>query len=61
MKIVACLQGRLVEEYYSDEGVCLEAVELQLGGPVVALHRPVAYLAGLGEWNRDSGGEGWEV
>ena len=38
---VVCLRGRLVEEYYSPDGVCTEAVELRHGGPVVGLNIPV--------------------
>ena len=42
---VVCLRGRLVEEFYSVDGVCTEAVELAPGGPVVALNIPV------GQWH----------
>ena len=37
---VVCLRGRLVEEYYSEEGVCTERIEMYPGGPVVALNIP---------------------
>ena len=42
---VVCLRGRLVEEFFSADGVCTEAVELAPGGPVVALNIPV------GQWH----------
>ena len=42
---VVCLRGRLVEEYYSAEGVCAEAIELSPNGPVVALNIPI------GQWH----------
>ena len=42
---VVCLRGRLVEEYYSSDGVCTEAVELRPEGPVVALNIPI------GQWH----------
>ena len=37
---VVCLRGRLVEEYYSEDGVCTETIELCPGGAVVALNIP---------------------
>ena len=37
---VVCLRGRLVEEYYSEAGVCTERIEMYPGGPVVALNIP---------------------
>lgn len=38
---VVCLRGRLVEEFYDEwERVCVEAVELSPGGPVVAINIP---------------------
>ena len=37
---VVCLRGRLVEEYYSEAGVCTERIEMCPGGPVVALNIP---------------------
>ena len=37
---VVCLRGRLVEEYYSEAGVCTETIEMYPGGPVVALNIP---------------------
>ena len=42
---VVCLRGRLVEEYYSSDGVCTEVVELRPEGPVVALNIPI------GQWH----------
>ena len=42
---VVCLRGRLVEEYYSPDGVCTEAIELRPGGPVVGLNIPI------GQWH----------
>ena len=42
---VVCLRGRLVEEYYSDAGECVESIELVAGGPVVALNIPA------GQWH----------
>lgn len=38
---VVCLRGRLVEEFYSSDGVCTEVVELRPEGPVVALNIPI--------------------
>ena len=32
---VVCLRGRLVGEFYSEDGVCIETVELRPVGPVV--------------------------
>ena len=42
---VVYLRGRLVEEYYSPDGVCTEAIELRPGGPVVGLNIPI------GQWH----------
>lgn len=43
---VVCLRGRLVEEYYDDlERMCIDAIELSPGGPVVALNIPA------GQWH----------
>lgn len=42
---VVCLRGRLVEEFYSSDGVRTEAVELSPNGPVVALNIPI------GQWH----------
>ena len=42
---VVCLRGRLVEEYYSEDGVCTETIEMYPGGPVVALNIPA------GQWH----------
>ena len=42
---VVCLRGRLVEEFYSDTGVCVKSVELTPGGAVVALNIPI------GQWH----------
>lgn len=42
---VVCLRGRLVEEFYSPEGACMEAIELSPNGPVVALNIPI------GQWH----------
>ena len=39
------LRGRVVEEYYSSEGVLEECIELAAGGPVCALNIPV------GQWH----------
>ena len=39
------LLGRVVEEYYSSEGVVEECIELAAGGPVCALNIPV------GQWH----------
>ena len=39
------LRGRVVEEYYSSEGVVEECIELAAGGPVYALNIPV------GQWH----------
>lgn len=38
---VVVIRGRVVEEFYDDAGVCMEAVEMSLGGPIVALNIPV--------------------
>ena len=42
---VVCLRGRLVEEFYSPDGVCTEAIELRPDGPVVGLNIPI------GQWH----------
>lgn len=42
---VVCLRGRLVEEFYSADGVLAESIELSQGGPVVALNIPI------GQWH----------
>ena len=43
---VACLRGRLVEEFYDDlERTCIERIELSPNGPVVALNIPA------GQWH----------
>lgn len=42
---VVCLRGRLMEEYYSEAGELVDAVELIPGGPVVALNIPA------GQWH----------
>lgn len=43
---VACLRGRLVEEYYDElERICTERIELSPDGPVVALNIPA------GQWH----------
>ena len=39
------LRGRVVEEYYSSEGVVEECIELAAGGPVCALNIPA------GQWH----------
>ena len=39
------LRGRVVEEYYSSEGVLEECIELAAGGPVCALNIPA------GQWH----------
>ncbi len=44
---VVCLRGRLVEEYYSSDGVCTEAIELRPGRPVVGLNIPI------GQWHTE--------
>lgn len=38
---VVVIRGRVVEEFYDDAGVCTEAVEMSLGGSIVALNIPV--------------------
>ena len=43
---VACLRGRLIEEFYDDlERTCTERIELSPNGPVVALNIPA------GQWH----------
>lgn len=42
---VVCLRGRLVEEYYDEQRICTEAIELSPNGPVVALNIPA------GQWH----------
>ena len=42
---LVCLRGRLVVEYYFDDGECVESVELTPGGAVVALNIPI------GQWH----------
>ena len=42
---VVCLHGRLVEEFYDEQRICTETIELSPNGPVVALNIPV------GQWH----------
>ena len=42
---VVCLRGRLVEEFYDEQRICTETIELSPNGPVVALNIPV------GQWH----------
>ncbi len=42
---VVVLRGRVVEEYYTSEGVCSASYELAAGGPVCALNIPA------GQWH----------
>lgn len=42
---VVCLRGRLVEDFYDQEGRLTESIELTPGGPVVALNIP------KGQWH----------
>ena len=42
---MAILRGRLVVEYCSDAGECVESIELSPGGPVAALNIPA------GQWH----------
>lgn len=42
---VVCLRGRLVEEYYDEQRICIEAIELSPNGSVVALNIPA------GQWH----------
>ena len=42
---VVCLRGRLVEEFYSPDGVCTEVMELRPDGPMVGLNIPA------GQWH----------
>ena len=42
---VVCLRGRLVEEFYDEDGRFREEIELAPGGPVVALNIPA------GQWH----------
>lgn len=42
---VVCLRGRLVEEYYDEQCICTETIELSPNGPVVALNIPA------GQWH----------
>ena len=42
---VVVLRGRVVEEYYSDEGVCEASYELSPAGPIYALNIPA------GKWH----------
>lgn len=43
---VVILRGRIVEDFYDDEGrICVETVELSPQGPVVALNIPI------GKWH----------
>ena len=43
---VACLRGRLVEEFYDElERICTESIELTPGGPNVAINVPA------GQWH----------
>ena len=42
---VVCLRGRLVEDFYDQEGKMTESIELTPGGPAVALNIP------KGQWH----------
>lgn len=42
---VVCLRGRLVEDFYNQEGRLTESIELTPGGPAVALNIP------KGQWH----------
>ncbi len=42
---VVCLRGRLVEEFYDEQGGCTESIEISPNGPVVALNIPI------GQWH----------
>lgn len=42
---VVCLRGRVVEEYYDEERICTERIELSPNGSVVALNIPA------GQWH----------
>ena len=42
---VVCLRGRLVEEFYDEDGRLGETVELMPGGPTVAVNIPI------GQWH----------
>lgn len=42
---VVCLRGRLVEEYYDEQGHCFDAIELAPASPNVALNIPA------GQWH----------
>lgn len=43
---VVCLRGKFVEEYYDDlERMCTDAIQVQPGGPVVAINIPA------GQWH----------
>ena len=38
---MVCLRGRLVEEFYSEEGELTDSIELAPGGPLVGLNIPI--------------------
>ena len=38
---VVCLRGRLVEDFFDEDGTLVESVELTPGGPVVAVNIPI--------------------
>ena len=42
---VVCLRGRLVEEFYSDDGKLVDSIELAPGSAVVGLNIPI------GQWH----------
>ena len=42
---VVCLRGRLVEEFYSDDGKLVDSIELAPGSDVVGLNIPI------GQWH----------
>ncbi len=44
-EVVVCLRGRLVEEYYDDEGCLLETIELTPNGATYVLNVP------KGQWH----------
>lgn len=42
---VVCLRGRLVEDFFDEDGALTESIELSPGGPVAAVNIPI------GQWH----------
>ena len=47
---VVCLRGKLVEEFYNEDGFLTDSFELTPGGDVVALNVPIGQWHTVGYW-----------